>query len=169
MKTLNKFPVVLIAAVVMVSSTAVFAQTPDTTTKTRQRFATKNPEPTTTNASTGAAATNEATSAKEPGTKNLESVLVTGLADKREGDDGTPAAATLTATKPVDVPEDTQANRHEQPSEEAAVVPYYNNFFNTYRLGPEDIISVSVFGQDRYSRAGITVPPSGRISLALIP
>ena len=62
-----------------------------------------------------------------------------------------------------------QDNRHELVSEEAAIVPYYNNFFNTYRLGPEDIISVSVFGQDRYSRAGITVPPSGRISLALIP
>ena len=68
-----------------------------------------------------------------------------------------------------DVPADTQANRHEQPSEEADIVPYYNNFFNTYRLGPEDIISVSVFGQDRYSRSGITIPPSGRISLALIP
>ena len=67
------------------------------------------------------------------------------------------------------VPEDSQANRHEQASEEAAIVPYYNNFFNTYRLGPEDVISVSVFGQDRYSRAGIVVPPSGRISLALIP
>lgn len=62
-----------------------------------------------------------------------------------------------------------QDNRHEQASEEAAIVPYYNNFFNTYRLGPEDIISVSVFGQDRYSRTGITVPPSGRISLALVP
>lgn len=60
-------------------------------------------------------------------------------------------------------------NRHEQASEEAAIVPYYNNFFNTYRLGPEDIISVNVFGQDRYSRTGITVPPSGRVSLALIP
>jgi len=60
-------------------------------------------------------------------------------------------------------------NRHETVSEEAAIVPYYNNFFNTYRLGPEDIISVSVFGQDRYSRTGITVPPSGRISLALVP
>ncbi len=70
---------------------------------------------------------------------------------------------------PPDVPGDTQANRHEQPSEEADIVPYYNNFFNTYRLGPEDIISVSVFGQDRYSRSGITIPPSGRISLALIP
>ncbi|HWN10649.1 MAG TPA: polysaccharide biosynthesis/export family protein [Pyrinomonadaceae bacterium] len=62
-----------------------------------------------------------------------------------------------------------QDNRHEQASEEAAIIPYYNNFFNTYRLGPEDIISVNVFGQDRYSRTGITVPPSGRVSLALIP
>ena len=70
---------------------------------------------------------------------------------------------------PADVPQDTQANRQEQISEEAAVVPYYNNFFNTYRLGPEDVISVNVFGQERYSRGAITVPPSGRISLALIP
>jgi polysaccharide biosynthesis/export protein len=73
-----------------------------------------------------------------------------------------------TSTPPADVPADTQANRQEQLSEESAVVPYYNNFFNTYRLGPEDIISISVFGQDRYSRAGIIIPPSGRISLALI-
>lgn len=70
---------------------------------------------------------------------------------------------------PADVPQETQANRHEQLSEEAAIVPYYNNFFTTYRLGPEDVISVSVFNQDRYSRAGIVVPPSGRISLSLIP
>ncbi|MFN2511759.1 MAG: polysaccharide biosynthesis/export family protein [Pyrinomonadaceae bacterium] len=68
-----------------------------------------------------------------------------------------------------DVPADTQANRHEQLSEEAAVVPYYNNFFHTYRLGPEDVISIHVFGQERYSRAGLIIPPSGRVSLALIP
>ncbi|HZI87438.1 MAG TPA: polysaccharide biosynthesis/export family protein [Pyrinomonadaceae bacterium] len=74
-----------------------------------------------------------------------------------------------TSTQATDVPSETQANRHEQLSEEAAVVPYYNNFFNTYRLGPEDVISVTVFGQERYSRAGITIPPSGRISLSLIP
>jgi protein involved in polysaccharide export with SLBB domain len=74
-----------------------------------------------------------------------------------------------TPRTPSDVPPETQANRHEQMSEEAAVVPYYNNFFDTYRLGPEDVISVSVFNQDRYSRGGIVVPPSGRISLALIP
>lgn len=73
------------------------------------------------------------------------------------------------ATAPSDIPPDMQANRQEQTSEENAVVPYYNNFFTTYRLGPEDVISVSVFGQDRYSRSGITIPPSGRISLALIP
>ena len=71
--------------------------------------------------------------------------------------------------RPSDVPEETEANRHEQLSEEAAVVPYYNNFFTTYRLGPEDVISIVVFNQDRYSRGGIIVPPSGRISLSLIP
>lgn len=70
---------------------------------------------------------------------------------------------------PSDVPVEAQANRHQQLSEEAEVVPYYNNFFSTYRLGPEDVISVSVFGHERYSRGGIIVPPSGRISLALIP
>jgi polysaccharide biosynthesis/export protein len=70
---------------------------------------------------------------------------------------------------PADVPAEMQANRQEQMSEENDVVPYYNNFFTTYRLGPEDVISVNVFGQDRYSRSGIIIPPSGRISLALIP
>ena len=81
--------------------------------------------------------------------------------DRLEPDDTRP--------RPSDVPQETEANRQEQLTEEAAIVPYYNNFFNTYRLGPEDVISVSVFNQDRYSRAGITVPPSGRISLSLIP
>ena len=52
--------------------------------------------------------------------------------------------------------------------DEAAVSPYYNNFFTNYRLGPEDVISVEVFNQPRYSRANIIVPPSGRVSLALI-
>ena len=73
------------------------------------------------------------------------------------------------APQSSDISAETQANRHEQLSEEAAVVPYYNNFFTTYRLGPEDVISVNVFGQERYSRGGIAIPPSGRISLALIP
>jgi polysaccharide export outer membrane protein len=63
-----------------------------------------------------------------------------------------------------DVPEDVQANRRERMSEETdAEIPYYNNFLTTYRLGPEDVISVSVFGLDKYSKTGITVPPDGRI------
>lgn len=73
------------------------------------------------------------------------------------------------ARTPSDVSEDIQANRMEQMSEEAAINPYYNNFFNTYRLGPEDVISIETFNQDRYSRKGITIPPSGRISMPLIP
>ena len=71
---------------------------------------------------------------------------------------------------PSDVSQDIQANRQEQLSEEeAAIRPYYDNFFKTYHLGPEDVISVDVFNQDRYSRKGIVIPPSGRISLSLIP
>lgn len=70
---------------------------------------------------------------------------------------------------PSDVSDDMQANRVEQMSEEAAINPFYNNFFSTYRLGPEDVISVDVFNQDRYSRKNITIPPSGRVSLSLIP
>ncbi len=62
-----------------------------------------------------------------------------------------------------------QTNRADEASDEAAIVQNYNNFFTTYQLGPEDVISVTVFGQDRYSKGGIKVPPSGRISLALIP
>ena len=73
-----------------------------------------------------------------------------------------------TTRTPADA-QDMQLNRTEQMSEDAAVNPFYNNFFSTYRLGPEDVISVDVFNQERYSRKGIIVPPSGRISLSLIP
>lgn len=52
--------------------------------------------------------------------------------------------------------------------EEAAVVPYYNNFMKAYRLGPQDVISVEVFGQPNYSKMNITVPPDGTISYPLI-
>lgn len=74
-----------------------------------------------------------------------------------------------TSRTPSDVSQEIQANRDEQLSEEAALSRHYNNFFSTYKLGPEDVVSVEVFNQERYSRRGITVPPSGRISLSLIP
>jgi protein involved in polysaccharide export with SLBB domain len=71
--------------------------------------------------------------------------------------------------RPSDVPAEVEANRQEQMSEEDGFKNYYNNFFSTYRLGPEDVISVEVFNQDRYSRKGIIIPPNGRVALALIP
>jgi protein involved in polysaccharide export with SLBB domain len=168
MKTVNKILVVLIAATVLVSSSAVFAQTPaGVDSKTRQRIVTKTSAPDTTSKPAKDAATKpDATAKKDSEAKNLETVL---LADDAAGDPKRVAGGQTAAAMPASASEDAAANRHEQASEEAAVVPYYNNFFNTYRLGPEDVVSVNVFGQDRYSRAGITIPPSGRISLALIP
>lgn len=173
MKTVNKFLLALIAATIMVSASAVgFAQTPAAdANKTRQRFATKGPDPNRTTPPDPSAKpekpvkneteTNDQAPATDQAPKNLDGALLADPAAAKKNADGSTAA--------TDVPEDTQANRHEQASEEAAVVPYYNNFFNTYRLGPEDVVSVNVFGQDRYSRSGIIIPPSGRISLALIP
>ena len=86
---------------------------------------------------------------------------VTSKSDKTKSKDASKPLAEVTA--------DGQTNRRDQQSEEEAIVPYYNNFFTTYRLGPEDVISVTVFGQDRYSKGNIKIGPSGRISLALIP
>ena len=144
MKAVKRIVALAFAAAFTVSSAAaVLAQPQDPVgTGTRQRVAVKPAQD----------------PAKTPGQKTTPP---TRTGDRLEPDE--------TSTQPGDVPADTQANRHEQLSEEAAVVPYYNNFFTTYRLGPEDVISVNVFGQERYSRGGIIIPPSGRISLALIP
>lgn len=80
------------------------------------------------------------------------------------------AAGAKPSSSSSDVPADIQAGRREQTSEEeAAVVPYYNNYLKNYRLGPEDVISIEVFNQPRYSKSNITVPPDGRISVALVP
>jgi len=144
MKTVNRIVALAFASAFTVSSVAaVMAQTQDPAgNPTRQRVAEK--------------------PAQDPAkTPSQKPTPPPSTGNRLEPDE--------TLTSPGDVPSETQANRHEQLSEEAAVVPYYNNFFTTYRLGPEDIISINVFGQDRYSRAGITIPPSGRISLALIP
>jgi protein involved in polysaccharide export with SLBB domain len=158
MKYINEIkPVALAAALTLVSlagvSRAAMAQAP----AANEPVVTPSPAP----AAAGTATAQDPTAKNRPRTTNTNKP--TGEAQTPEKDKKVPAATS-------DIPAETQANRQESPSEdENAVVPYYNNFFNTYRLGPEDIISVTVFGQDRYSRSGITVPPSGRISLALIP
>ena len=139
MKTTNKMAA-MIVALLMGAATGIPAQAQSDTQKTRDRVTTT---------------TNQDKKSTQKPTPSPQS------GDRLEPDDAT-------RTTP-DVPQETQANRHEQISEEAAVVSYYNNFFSTYRIGPEDVISVEVFNQPRYSRAGIIVPPSGRISLQLIP
>jgi protein involved in polysaccharide export with SLBB domain len=91
-------------------------------------------------------------------------------------DKSTDAGADKSADKSKDksqanaeVTADGKTNRAVEASDEAAIVTYYNNFFTTYRLGPEDVISINVFNQDRYSKQGVKIPPSGRVYLALIP
>src|SRR5215213_1110774 len=81
--------------------------------------------------------------------------------ERLEPDDATPARP--------DVPQSVLEHRREQINEDAdAEVPSYNDFMSTYRLGPEDVISVTVFDLPKYSRAGITIPPDGRIDYYLI-
>ena len=119
---------------------------------------------------TGIAAQTETPTPKDP-QKARPRTTTTGSQEKKDqttatGDRLEPDDPART---PNDVPSDVQANRMQQLSEEDAFKPFYNNFFSSYKLGPEDIISVEVFNQDRYSRKGITIPPSGRVSLSLIP
>jgi polysaccharide export outer membrane protein len=92
----------------------------------------------------------------EKQTPAQKSAQKTGAGERLEPDDK--------GTVRADVPEEALANRRERMSEETdAEIPYYNNFLTTYRLGPEDVISVSVFGLDKYSKTGIIIPPDGRI------
>lgn len=62
----------------------------------------------------------------------------------------------------------TPQNGQALSEEEAAIVPYYNNYLRQYHLGPEDVITVDVFGQPNYSKAGIVIPPTARISYPLV-
>lgn len=118
-----------------------------------------------------------------PGAKKADdtfgSTLNQGTGDKRDPRSGAAASATPTAgdrleadetrVAPAGASEEVQANRREGLSEEERVViPYYNNFMTSYRLGPEDVISVRVFGQERYSVQGVSVPPDGVIAYPLI-
>jgi len=94
--------------------------------------------------------------------KDTPSKTSTQASERLEPDD--------TNNLPPGVSAEAQAGRRGQASEdEAAILPYYNNFLTSYHIGPEDVISVDIFNQPRYSKAGITVPPNGKISYPLIP
>jgi len=66
-------------------------------------------------------------------------------------------------------PNSKQARVEAESEEEAAILPYYNNYLREYHLGPEDVISVEVFSQPNYSKTGIVIPPTAKISYPLIP
>ncbi len=69
----------------------------------------------------------------------------------------------------TDVPEAVLLNRRERVDEEEAMdIPSYNNFLSSYRLGPEDVISVTVFDLPKYSKTGIVVPPDGTIDYYMV-
>lgn len=75
--------------------------------------------------------------------------------------------------KPVETPPPTtdgdDKTKQSQAEEESIILPYYNNYLKEYRLGPNDVITVEVFGQcPDYCKTGITVPPTARISYPLI-
>lgn len=151
----------MVLAIAMAVSAGTMAQSP--TSATRQRKATTGEQTTPTTTETKASGDAIAPSDGGPFSEPTPATNV----PANSKDDKTKSTA---QSKPLtDVTADGQTNRADPSSEEAAIVPYYNNFFTTYRLGPEDVISVTVFGQDRYSKSGITIGPSGRISLALIP
>jgi len=145
MKKLSTQTFVLLIAMTITVST--FAQTP--TNATRQRR-------------TAADGTQPATDTDVKASDDKASDVKTDkTTDPKTDKDKKKQAPEVTA--------DGKTNRTDEASEEEAIVPYYNNFFTNYRLGPEDVISVNVFQQEKYSKQGIKIPPSGRVYLALIP
>jgi polysaccharide biosynthesis/export protein len=100
-----------------------------------------------------------------PRTAEKPSAAAQSVGERLEPDDkAAPARA--------DVSPESLAARHENlAEEEAAANVYVNNFLSTYRLGPEDVISITVFGpyQERYSKANIVIPPHARITHPLFP
>jgi len=121
MKTIKEFFRVIIAATVMASSMAgVLAQTPDAAgNKTRQRLVTKNPE----RAKTTAQDAKSKPNAKHDGVNQDSDSM-----GPEESSNTSQTASVVKSSALPAVPEESQANRHEQASEEAAIVPYYNNF-----------------------------------------
>lgn len=79
------------------------------------------------------------------------------------------APETVIQTKQDEKTDDKNLRREGLSEEESAIVPYYNNYLKEYRLGPQDVISIEVFGQcPDYCKTGITVPPTAKISYPLI-
>lgn len=166
MKKLLTQTLVLLMALTITAG--AFAQSPTTATRQR-RSGTDNAQPASDSAKPGAddkssdvkASDSKAAETKSPDTKPSETTTSDKATDTKTDQDKTKSLPPVT--------DDGKTNRADQSAEEQAIVPYYNNFFTNYRLGPEDVISVTVFQQEKYSKPTIKIPPSGRLYLSLIP
>jgi protein involved in polysaccharide export with SLBB domain len=176
MKKLATQSFILLVAMTIVAST--FAQSPSNATRQR-RSGTDNAQPA--NDSTKPA-DDKSQSTKPSDPKPSDATAADAKSSETKTSDAQTAEPKASEPKVSDtqtgkdktkslpeVSDDAKTNRADQSAEEEAIVPYYNNFFQNYRLGPEDVISVIVFQQEKYSRPNIKVPPSGRIYLSLIP
>lgn len=91
---------------------------------------------------------------------------------KKEGDK---IAKTDKTTKTADAKNDVKSDGdnitpdEDDEKEAEKTGAYYKNYLDEYRLGPNDIISVEVFGQcPDYCKIDASVPPTARLSYPLI-
>lgn len=132
----------IITASCLIFATGATGQETTPNPPTRARLA--KPEPTIGPAKTGAAETTKTVEEKTPVSPEIK-------------------------PKPAETPADDNKRQESASEEEAAILPYYNNYLKDYRLGPEDVISVEVFAQcPNYCKEAITIPPTAKISYPLI-
>lgn len=94
-------------------------------------------------------------------TSHIALALVLGLAAAFAVPAQEPDVTDGTGTEPAVVDEET--------TEAKKIEKYYNNYLEEYRLGPQDIISIEVFGQcPDYCRIDALVPPTAKLSYPLI-
>jgi polysaccharide export outer membrane protein len=92
--------------------------------------------------------------------KNGEKIAKNGNTEKTDENNLEPKKSLTGQEDKTDEEEDQDATE---------VVSYYNNYLSEYKLGPNDIISVEVFGQcPDYCRTALTVPPTAKVSYPLI-
>lgn len=85
-------------------------------------------------------------------------------------DEKKPNDSTVKEDKGLSEAQVQSLRRQRASEEEAAGISYLRNYFEEYRLGPEDVISIDVFGPQTqiYSQPALIVPPDGRINYKLI-
>ncbi len=115
--------------------------------------------------------------AQETSQKNRERIAKAEKESKKSGDKASeeeikkmdaPESVEIEAAQ-TDKKDEQKLRREGLTEEEAAIIPYYNNYMTEYRLGPQDVISIEVFGQcPEYCIENKTVPPTAKVSYPLI-